>query len=136
MKNYVSGFLFFFCLTAGALIGLFWVTGQAEQEETEQVQVMETVCDPIFADAVEETDPMVHIVLNQERVEARAEQKSYCLVAEDGYLIVYDKKDREVSLLTHMPLTEFPVSEQEKLLAGIWFPAMADIFSYLESYTS
>lgn len=136
MKNYVSGFLFFFCLTAGALIGLFWVTGQAEQEETEQVQVMETVCDPIFADAVEETDPMVHIVLNQERVEARVEQKSYCLVAEDGYLIVYDKKDREVSLLTHMPLTEFPVSEQEKLLAGIWFPAMADIFSYLESYTS
>lgn len=136
MKNYVSGFLFFFCLTAGALIGLFWVTGQAEQEETEQVQVMETVCDPIFADAVEETDPMVHIVLNQERVEARTEQKSYCLVAEDGYLIVYDKKDREVSLMTHMPLTEFPVSEQEKLLAGIWFPAMADIFSYLESYTS
>lgn len=136
MKKYVSGFLFFFCLTSGVLAALFWVTKQEESEETKQLQVAETVYDPAFADSGEETEPKVHIVLNQECVEARTEQKSYCLVAEDGYLIVYDKKARAVSLLTHMPLTEFPISEQEKLLVGIWFPAMTDIFSYLESYTS
>lgn len=133
MKKYVSGFLFFFCLTAGALVGLFWVTKQAEQEEEEQMQVVETVYDPAFA---EEGELNVHIVLNQEHVEAKSVRKSYCLVAEEGYLIVYDKKNLAVSLLTHMPLTEFPETEQEKLLAGLWFSSMADIFSYLESYTS
>lgn len=136
MKKYVSGFLFFFCLTAGSLVGLFWVTKQAEQEEAERVQVVETVDYPAFASTGDEADPKVHIVLNQEQVTAKLERECYCLVAEEGYLIVYDKKDMAVNLLTHMPLTEFPASEQEKLLEGIWFPTMAEIFSYLESYSS
>ena len=35
-----------------------------------------------------------------------------------------------------MPLSEFPLSEQEKLMEGIWFSSMMEIFNYLESYSS
>ena len=37
---------------------------------------------------------------------------------------------------THMPLSEFSVEEQEKLLEGVWFDTMTDVFHYLESFSS
>lgn len=130
MKRYVSCFLFFFCLTAGALLGLFFLTDEIEQENIRQVQAVES---PEHAHFAEEK---IHLVLNLENVTAKQESKQFCLVAEEGYLIVYDTGKETVKLFTHMPLAEFPVPEQEKLLAGIWFPTMAAIFSYLESYSS
>lgn len=140
MKRYVSGFLFFLCLTTASLLGLFYITKDWEPEEVKQVQAVETLEHPAFAEnnAVEEkeAEPNIHLVLNQDHVVAKVVEKSYCLVAEDGYLIVYDKEDETVNLFTHMPLAEFPISEQEKLLEGIWFVTMAEIFSYLESYSS
>ena len=138
MKRYVSGFLFFVFLTVGALLGLFFVTRTTDSEEMKQVQAIETVESPGFAEGESEGEReiKVHVVLNQDHVTAQMEERSYCLVAEEGYLIVYDKKEETVNLFTHMPLAEFPAKEQEKLLAGIWFPTMAEIFSYLESYSS
>ena len=62
--------------------------------------------------------------------------ENYCLVSEEGYLIVYDRDMDAVNMFTHMPLRDFPVEEQEKLMEGIWFETMTEIFSYLESYTS
>ena len=64
------------------------------------------------------------------------DEERYFLVAEEGYLIVYDKGQETTDLFTHMPLAEFPAEEQERLMTGIWFPTMAEIFSYLESYSS
>ena len=63
---------------------------------------------------------------------------SICILhrGEEVYLIVYDKGQETTELFTHMPLAEFPAKEQERLMAGIWFPTMAEIFSYLESYSS
>lgn len=135
MKKYVSCFLFFFFLTAGSLVALFVLTVQTDKEEAREVQVKESVEQPVFAESMEEP---LHLVLNQERVEPRSVDwdGEYCLVAEEGYLIVYDRKREAVSLLTHMPLADFPVEEQEKLMEGLWFPTMAEIFSYLESFTS
>lgn len=133
MKKYVSGFLFFLCLTSGCLISLFLLTSGPEENEAKKVQATESVEQPAFAES-EET--MTHLVLNQEKViPARAEEK-YCLVAEEGYLIVYDNENEMINMFTHMPLAEFPVTEQEKLMEGIWFPTLAAIFSYLESYSS
>ena len=57
-------------------------------------------------------------------------------LVEEGYLIVYDKNLQTVRLFTYMPLADFPVKEQEKLMEGIWFSTMTEIFSYLESYSS
>ena len=37
---------------------------------------------------------------------------------------------------THIPITDFPEEEQEKLREGIWFDSMMEVFFYLESYTS
>ena len=118
MKKYVSCFLFFFALTSASLITLFFMTAGEKAHRVEEVQMQESVEEPLFA---RETEEEIHVVLN---------------MAEEGYLIVYDKGQETTELFTHMPLAEFPAKEQERLMAGIWFPTMAEIFSYLESYSS
>mgnify|MGYP000055496361 FL=1 len=135
MKKYVSCFLFFFLLTSASLITLFLMTVGEEAQRAEEVQMQESVEEPLFA---RETEEEIHVVLNMEQVENETveDEEQYFLVAEEGYLIVYDKGQETTELFTHMPLTEFPAKEQERLMAGIWFPTMAEIFSYLESYSS
>ena len=121
MKKYVSCFLFFFFLTSASLITLFLMTAGEEARGTEEVQMQQSVEEPVFA---KETEEMAE------------DEERYFLVAEEGYLIVYDKGKETTDLFTHMPLAEFPEEEQERLMTGIWFPTMAEIFSYLESYSS
>ena len=83
-----------------------------------------------------ETVPEDNMVMNQSRVEGKEEDKPYCLTAEDGFLFVFVRDRTNICLDTHMPLAEFPIEEQEKLMDGIWFSTMSEILSYLESYTS
>ena len=135
MKKYVSCFLFFFALTSASLITLFFMTAGEKAQSVEEVQMQESGEEPLFA---RETEEEIHVVLNMEQVENETveDEEQYFLVAEEGYLIVYDKGQETTELFTHMPLAEFPAKEQERLMAGIWFPTMAEIFSYLESYSS
>ena len=135
MKKYVSCFLFFFLLTSASLITLFFMTAGEKAQRVEEVQMQESVEEPLFA---RETEEEIHVVLNMEQVENETveDEEQYFLVAEEGYLIVYDKGQETTELFTQMPLAEFPAKEQERLMAGIWFPTMAEIFSYLESYSS
>lgn len=135
MKKYVSCFLFFFALTSASLITLFFMTAGEKAQRVEEVQMQESVEEPLFA---RETEEEIHVVLNMEQVENETveDEEQYFLVAEEGYLIVYDKGQETTELFTHMPLAEFPAKEQERLMAGIWFPTMTEIFSYLESYSS
>ena len=135
MKKYVSCFLFFFALTSASLITLFFMTAGEKAQRVEEVQMQESVEEPLFAKGTEEE---IHVVLNMEQVENETveDEEQYFLVAEEGYLIVYDKGQETTELFTHMPLAEFPAKEQERLMDGIWFPTMAEIFSYLESYSS
>lgn len=65
-----------------------------------------------------------------------AQEESYCLVSENGFLLVFAKDRSSICLDTHMPLAEFPLAEQERLLDGVWFSSMMEVFHYLESYTS
>lgn len=138
MKKYVSCFLFFFVLTSGCLLSLFFITAGMEAKDVTEVQVTESVEQPAFAkeDTKKEEAEKVHVVLNQQNVVSKTVPDNFCLVSEEGYLIVYDREKKAVNLLTHIALAEFPVPEQEKLMEGIWFATMAEIFSYLESYTS
>ena len=135
MKKYVSCFLFFFALTSASLITLFFMTAGEKAQRVEEVQMQESVEEPLFA---RETEEEIHVVLNMEQVENETveDEEQYFLVAEEGYLIVYDKGKETTELITNMPLADFPAKEQERLMAGIWFPTMAEIFSYLESYSS
>lgn len=85
-----------------------------------------------------ETAPEPRAVVNQREVEpaaANAKEEFY-LVSETGYLLVFAQDQSTICLHTHIPITEFPEREQEKLRAGIWFSSMMEIFHYLESYTS
>ena len=66
MKKYVSCFLFFFFLTSASLITLFLMTVGEEAQRAEEVQMQESVEEPVFA---KETKEEIHVVLNMEQVE-------------------------------------------------------------------
>ena len=76
------------------------------------------------------------IPANQPSPQAITTEGEYYLVEESGFLLVFCKDKTTLCLHTHMPVTDFPVSEQERLAEGIWFPTMLDVFQCLESYTS
>lgn len=124
-KYYICFFLLAVFLTASLLTGAYIYLYQPKQAEPIPGQVFES-----------ELAPEDNAVINQDQVEKREEEKTYCLVAEEGFLLVFAKDRDNVCLDTHMPLAEFPVEEQEKLMEGIWFSTMLEVFSYLESYTS
>ena len=78
--------------------------------------------------------------MNQEQVKPILESVSpaeeYYLVSESGFLLVFCSDRSTICLYTHIPVTDFPEKEREKLMEGIWFPSMMDVYHYLESYTS
>lgn len=80
----------------------------------------------------QKTDLTVGIPARQ----VKSQEESYCLVSENGFLLVFAKDRNSICLDTHMPLSEFPLAEQERLLDGLWFSSMMEVFNYLESYTS
>ena len=127
MKRFVYClFLFvgvsFLCLGAGV-----WVTRTSSEQKDRQEKIME-----------QETLPPDRAVINQTEVEhiSTAEDPPYCLVSEDGFLLVFRKNQTDVCLYTHIPIADFPKEEQDKLRQGIWFATMLEVYSYLESYTS
>lgn len=129
MKKYTICFLL--CLMVGVICTAtgYLVSKNQVREETAIPNV--TVETETFT---EDT-----VVLNQREVQPALGKETvspYYLVAEDGYLMVFCQDKTTVSLFTHMPLVDFPVEEQSKLMEGIWFSNMMDIFNYLESYTS
>lgn len=78
------------------------------------------------------------LVINQKEVEpiSISTKEQFYLVSETGYLLVFAQDQSTICLHTHIPITEFPEKEQEKLREGMWFSSMMEIFHYLESYTS
>ncbi len=126
MKKYhICLFLLSAVLTVFLLTAVYLWTFRPRQAQPVPNRILET-----------ETIPDDNAVVNQEQVIRREERKPYCLVAENGFLIVFLENQDEACLNTHMPLSEFPPGEQEKLTEGLWFDSMMEIFSYLESYSS
>lgn len=78
--------------------------------------------------------------MNQEKVKPVLESKSpaeeYYLVSESGFLLVFCSDRSTICLYTHIPVTDFPEPERARLMEGIWFPSMMDVYHYLESFTS
>lgn len=111
------------CFFAGA-----WFTDEYVQMES------------AIPNATYETETVTEnqMVMNQEQVEpvvSLAAERFY-LVSETGYLLVFREDQSTICLHTHIPITDFPEEEQEKLRSGIWFSSMIEIYNYLESYTS
>ena len=63
-------------------------------------------------------------------------KEEYFLVSEAGFLLVFCSDKSTICLYTHIPVTDFPERERARLMEGIWFPSMMDVYHYLESYTS
>ena len=124
-KIHICFFVVSVFLAAAILAGGWLLLRRPRQADPVPGQVMET-----------ETAPQDNAVANREPLVFLEKEKPYCLVAEDGFLLVFLHDQENVCLDTHMPLSEFPVSEQERLMEGIWFDTMTEVLSYLESYSS
>jgi hypothetical protein len=128
MKKYMFCFLLFVAASAICLgVGFMITKDSVRQEEAVPGATMET-----------EEVTEAQIVINQEDVEPVAEKSrnQYYLVSEDGYLLVLYQDKTTICLYTHMPVMDFPEEERGKLMEGIWFSSMIEVFNYLESYTS
>lgn len=128
MKRYMFCFLLFVAASAICLgIGFAITKDSVMQEEALPGVTIET-----------ETVTEAQIVINQEEAEpvGAISKEKYYLVSEDGYLLVLYQDKTTICLYTHMPVTDFPEEERGKLMDGIWFTTMIEIFNYLESYTS
>lgn len=127
MKKLVYCLCLFFGTGLLCLTAALFVKGPAPIEETKSITPTQA-----------QTRPMDTIVINQKKVDhiSTAENPPYCLVSEDGFLLVFRKDQDNVCLYTHIPITDFPKEEQDRLREGIWFSTMLEIYSYLESYTS
>ena len=117
MKKYLYILILFLGVSAVCLAVGYGITRWSVKEEKaipNTVLATETVSEPFLAET---------------------ETGDY-LVVEDGFLLVFPRDGDRVCMYTHVPVTDFPEEEQERLRAGIWFSSMLDIFNYLESYTS
>ena len=133
MKRYGICFL-------SALIALLlgFVTGMGLGSR--HIRVEEPVPDTVYET---ETVPDVRVVIQQEEPSSETEAAEeavhmdrFFLVSETGYLLVFTEWRKDECMQTHIPITDFPEEEQEKLREGIWFDSMMEVFFYLESYTS
>lgn len=128
MKRYVYCLFLFLGVSISCLIAGTMATRYARQQETAASAEAPSA----------ETAPETREVVNREEVrhETETEPGEYYLVSEAGFLLVFARDMKTICLYTHIPITDFPYEEQEKLRAGIWFRDMMEIFHYLESYTS
>lgn len=128
MKKYMFCFLLFAATSLLCLgIGFVITKDSVQPEEAIPGATLET-----------ETVTEDEIVINQEKVSPapEKEKEKFYLVSEDGYLLVLYQDKTTICLYTHMPVTDFPEEERGRLMDGIWFSSMIEVFNYLESYTS
>ena len=126
MKKYGICLLLVIVTSIACFFAGYWVTKQNIRVE------------PAIPNTTSETETVTENrqVMNQEKVEPVIETEKYYLVSETGFLLVFCEDKSTICLYTHVPITDFPEKEQDRLREGIWFTSMMDIYNYLESYTS
>ena len=126
MKKYGICLLLVIVTSIACFFAGYWVTKQDIRVE------------PAIPNTTYETETVTENrqVMNQEKVEPVIETEKYYLVSETGFLLVFCEDKSTICLYTHVPITDFPEKEQDRLREGIWFTSMMDIYNYLESYTS
>ena len=112
-----------------AVVSVLIIYGEARYQMREEAPVPNTV---IETESVNEMEGRA--AANQESIITARSQ--YFLVSEAGFLLVFCSENSTVCLYTHIPVTDFPESERVRLMEGIWFSDMMDVYHYLESYTS
>ncbi len=131
MKRYVYCFLILIVASLACIVVAYSLTRYyVRQEEALPGTEVET----------ETVDPLENrAAVGHQQIKARLETQvpqEFYLVSESGFLLVFSKDQSTICLYTHIPVTDFPASERHKLMEGIWFPSMMEVYHYLESYTS
>ena len=134
MKKYRICLFLFLGVSVICILIAFFVRRSQEGAGLENRN--ETGIEQLETEETQETVVEDQMAANQERVQAHPVQEEYYRVAEDGMLLIFLKDQKTICLYTHMPLMDFPPKERTKLREGIWFSSMAEVFHYLESYTS
>ena len=134
MKKYRICLFLFLGVSVICILIAFFVRRSQEGAGLENRN--ETGIEQLETEETQETVVEDQMAANQERVQAHPVQEEYYLVAEDAMLLIFLKDQKTICLYTHMPLMDFPPKERTKLREGIWFSSMAEVFHYLESYTS
>ena len=109
-----------------AVVSVLVIYGAARYQMREEAPVPNTV---IETESVNEMEGRA--AANQESITPVSSR--YFLVS---FLLVFCSDKSTVCLYTHIPVTDFPESERARLMEGIWFSDMMDVYHYLESYTS
>ena len=117
MKKLLYCFALFAVTSIVCLIVAYGITRYSvRQEQAVPNTVIET-------ETVNDVDDRA--AMNQEQVKPILESVSpaeeYYLVSESGFLLVFCSDRSTICLYTHIPVTDFPEKEREKLMEGIWF---------------
>ena len=132
MKRVLYCILLFAVTSVVCLFAVYGITRYSIQREQ---AVPNTLIETETANDINE-----QAAVNQDQVKPVAESTSapeqYYLVSEAGFLLVFCSDRTTICLYTHIPITDFPEQERGRLMEGIWFPSMMDVYHYLESYTS
>ena len=132
MKRILYCFLLFIAASAVCLIAVYGITRYSIRQER---PIPNTVIETETADDREGLGAAGQKKITPV-VESTLAQEEYYLVAESGFLLVFCSDRTTICLYTHIPVTDFPEEERARLMEGIWFPTMMDVYHYLESYTS
>lgn len=119
----------FLCLVL--IYGLTRYRIRQEEPIPNTILETETVRDMEGREAVNQSGVLPAAKMTQEEP-----KEEYFLVSEAGFLLVFCSDKSTICLYTHIPVTDFPERERARLMEGIWFPSMMDVYHYLESYTS
>lgn len=146
MKRYRICFFMLVVAVFGFLSGGFFYTAKAEREQErlqqealrQQEEEQQRREQQLQKQLLSEYEKMAKeaAALNPSASSESTGQGEYYLVEENGFLLVFNRDRTTLCLHTHMPLSDFPEEEQAKLMEGIWFPSMLEVFQYLESFTS
>lgn len=131
MKKYMICLLLFVSVSAACLTAGYVITRNYEKEEAEGIPATELESETVVEDRIAANQNQV---MHEPAVEKVTEE--YYLVSENGFLLVFLKDKTTIYLYTHIPVMDFPEKERAKLMEGVGFGSMMEVFNYLESYTS
>ena len=118
MKRQVSVSIFL----AIVLISLAWLYIKFSNETSPKENVITTENDV----SKESSVPM-----SQEYISCK-----YYLKVEQGKLVVYENKNHEIYMETSIEIELLPESLKEELKTGVFFQTDAELYDFLESYSS
>ena len=140
--------IYFFCVIAVSFLTssiLYW-----ENENSGKISVEENIKNEVSQN---KTDRITRSLSSEYRSDNDKESQSekqeelyreaasdtipaYCMVEEDGYLVIYDRKKEKKYDETTILLKNLPKHLQELINNGLYFESEESLYEFLENYSS